>query len=109
MNSFFSVKEAPKKRKSENKKSEIAEAYTEETWEQIVQRILYLCRMRNMNLNVLALRSGLTPSTLKSIMYGTSKNPSIVTLRHICDGLDISLEEFFHSRLFRKLDHYVGF
>lgn len=109
MNSFFSLKEAPKKRERETKKSEAAEAYIEETWEQIVQRILYLCRMRNINLNVLALRSGLTPSTLKSILYGKSKNPSIVTLRHICDGLDISLEEFFHSRLFREWKHYVGF
>lgn len=109
MNSFFSMKEAPKKRKRENKKSSVAEAYTEETWNQIVKRILYLCRMQDMNLNVLALRSGLTPSTLKSIMYGTSKNPSIVTIRHICDGLDISLEEFFHSRLFKEWDHYVGF
>ena len=109
MNSLFSMKEAPKKRKRENKKSSVAEAYTEETWNQIVKRILYLCRMQDMNLNVLALRSGLTPSTLKSIMYGTSKNPSIVTIRHICDGLDISLEEFFHSRLFKEWDHYVGF
>ena len=109
MDSFFTMKEAPKKRKRENKKSKVAEAYMEETWNQIVKRILYLCRMQDVNLNVLALRSGLTPSTLKSIMYGTSKNPSIVTLRHICDGLDISLEEFFHSRLFKEWDHYVGF
>ena len=108
MNSFFSVEETPKKKQRENKKSEVAEAYNEETWEQIVKRILYLCRMQNINLNTLALRAGITPSTLKSILYGKSKNPGIVTLRHICDGLNISLEEFFHSRLFREWNHYVG-
>lgn len=109
MNSFFYVKEAPKRNGRENKKSKAAEAYIEETWEQIVKRILYLCRLQEINLNTLALRSGITPSTLKSILYGKSKNPSIVTLRHICDGLNISLEEFFHSRLFREWEQYVGF
>lgn len=109
MNSFFYVKEAPKKSGRENKKSEAADAYIEETWEQIVKRILYLCRLQEINLNTLALRAGITPSTLKSILYGKSKNPSIVTLRHICDGLNISLEEFFHSRLFREWEQYVGF
>ncbi len=76
--------------------------YTEETREKIIKRIMYLCRLRKINTNTLAMRSGLTPSTLKSILYGKSKNPGIVTLRHICDGLDISLEEFFHSVLFRE-------
>ena len=108
MNSFFYVKEAPKKKQRENKKSQVAEAYNEEPWVEIVKRILYLCRMQNINLNTLALRAGITPSTLKSILYGKSKNPGIVTLRHICDGLNISLEEFFHSRLFREWNHYVG-
>lgn len=95
MNSFFYMKEAPKTKRKED-------PYTDEIWEQIVKRILYLCRMQNINMNTLALRSGLTPSTLKSILYGRSKNPGIITLRHICDGLNVSLEEFFHSRLFRE-------
>lgn len=95
MNSFFYMKEAPKTKTK-------SDPYADETWEQIVKRILYLCRMRNMNLNTLALKAGVTPSTLKSILYGKSKNPGIATLRRICDGLNISLEEFFHSRLFRE-------
>ncbi|MBR3762275.1 MAG: helix-turn-helix transcriptional regulator [Lachnospiraceae bacterium] len=74
----------------------------EETWERIVKRILYLCRIKNIGINTLAFRAGLTPSTLKSILYGKSKNPGIVTIRHICDGLGVSLEEFFHSRLFME-------
>lgn len=102
MNSFFSMREIPNYVEKEKQNKKITDVYTEETWEQIVKRILYLCRMRKITLNALALRSGMTPSTLKSILYGKSKNPGIVTLRHICDGLDISLEEFFHSRLFRE-------
>lgn len=99
MNSFFSMKEMTKTNEKNAKK---ADAYTEETWERIVKRILYLCRMYKMNLNALALRAGITPSTLKSILYGKSKNPGVVTLKHICDGFGISLEEFFHSRLFQE-------
>ncbi len=104
MNSFFYMKEAPttKQRRSTCKKAKTVEPYMEETWERIVKRIFFLCRIKNININMLAIRAGMTPSTLKSILYGSSKNPGIVTLRHICDGLGVSLEEFFHSRLFRE-------
>ncbi len=102
MDSFFSVKDMRRVERSSSKRTKPIEPYMEETWESISKRILYLCRIYNINLNVLALRSGLTPSTLKSILYGRSKNPGITTIRHICDGLGISLEEFFHSRLFRE-------
>ncbi len=102
MNSFFSVEEAPKTKQVLKKRIKTSEPYTEETWERIAKRILYLCRLQNININTLALRSGITPSTLKSILYGKSKNPGITTMRHICDGFGISLEEFFHSRLFRE-------
>ena len=104
MNSFFYMKEASKTKLNQStyKKIKAVDPYTEETWERIVKRIFLLCRMKNMNINTLAIQAGITPSTLKSILYGNSKNTGIVTLRHICDGLDISLEEFFHSRLFRE-------
>ena len=102
MNSFFSMEEMPKTKPRPTKRIKKSEPYMDETWERIVKRIFYLCRLRNMNVNTLALRSGITPSTLKSILYGSSRNPGISTLRHICDGLGISLEEFFHSRLFNE-------
>ncbi len=76
--------------------------YIRETTDRINQRILYLCRQKKININTLALRAGITPSTLKSILYGKSKNPGIVTLRHICDGLNMGLDEFFHSELFKE-------
>lgn len=102
MNSFFYMEEALKTKQRLEKSTKKAEPYMDETWERIVKRILYLCRLKNININTLALRSGITPSTLKSILYGSSRNPGISTLRHICDGLGISLEEFFHSRLFME-------
>ena len=102
MNSFFYMEEALKTRPRPASSNRKDEPYVDETWERIVKRILYLCRLRIMTLNTLALRSGITPSTLKSILYGTSRNPGISTIRHICDGLGVSLEEFFHSRLFME-------
>lgn len=102
MNSFFYMADETLTDSKKSKKTHKKEPYIDETWERIVKRILYLCRLKNMTINTLALRSGITPSTLKSILYGASRNPGISTIRHICDGLGISLEEFFHSRLFME-------
>lgn len=102
MNSIFYMKEKTEKRIKEERASKGTEPYVEGTWESIVKRILFYCRMQKMNINTLALKAGMTPSTLKSILYGKSKNPGIVTIRHICDGLNISLDEFFRSKLFRE-------
>ena len=63
--------------------------------EAVAERILELCKERNMTVNGLALSAAVPPSTLKNILYGVSKNPGIVTIKMLCDGLDISLPEFF--------------
>lgn len=102
MNGFFNMKQKTEMRIKKERELKCTEPYIEGTWESIVKRILYYCRMQKMNINTLALKSGVTPSTLKSILYGKSKNPGVVTIRHICDGLNISLDEFFHSKLFRE-------
>lgn len=68
------------------------------------QRILNLCRERNITINKLANLSGLTQSTVDSIINGKSKNPSIITLKKICDGLDISLSDFFNHPSFNDID-----
>ncbi len=101
MNSFFSMEKITDTKFQTYRGRVKTDPYIEETGERIIKRILYLCKVRKININTLAIRAGLTPSTLKSIMYGKSKNPGIVTLRHICDGLNISLEEFFHGLLFK--------
>ena len=67
------------------------------TRECVANRIIELCRERNMTINGLARLSALPPSTLKNIVNGVSQNPGIVTIKKLCDGLDISIGEFFAS------------
>ena len=56
-----------------------------------------------MAINALARSAAVPPSTLKNIVNGVSKNPGIVTIKMLCDGLDISLIEFFDTEEFRKI------
>ena len=69
------------------------------TTEAITKRILNLCDERNITPNKLGTIAGVEPSTITSIFYGKSKNPGIVTLKAICDGLDITLEECYNDDL----------
>lgn len=70
------------------------------TVEAITQRILELCKEKEITPNKLGTIAGIDPSTITSIFYGKSKNPGIVTIKSICDGFNISLIEFFNSKLF---------
>ncbi|WP_040196308.1 helix-turn-helix domain-containing protein [Candidatus Soleaferrea massiliensis] len=78
-----------------------------DTCKAVSYRIVELCVERNIKLNTLARLSAVPPSTLKNIMYGVSKNPGIVTIKMLCDGLDISLTEFFDCSLFRELEQEI--
>lgn len=69
----------------------------------VKNRILELCEKRNMSIYRLALESGVSQSTIKSILYGKSKNPGIVTIKMLCDGLDIDIVEFFDTEIFKNL------
>ena len=73
----------------------------------VANRILQLCREKNMSLNALANLSAVPPSTLKSIMNGDSRNPGIVTIKLLCDGWDISLSDFFDTDEFRFLEQEI--
>lgn len=70
-------------------------------------RILQLIDEKQYTINGLARHAGLPPTTLKNILNGTSKNPGIVTLKIICDGLDVSLTEFFDTEAFRNLEQEI--
>lgn len=63
--------------------------------ESIAKRLLDLCNQRSISLNKLASISGVTQSTLQSIIQGYSKNPKISTIKSVCEGLQITLSEFF--------------
>ena len=70
-------------------------------------RILELCGQREISINKLATLSALSPSSIKNILYGKSQNPKIVTIKMICDGLEITLAEFFSTPEFDALEQEV--
>ncbi len=63
-----------------------------------------LCAERNITINKLATLSALPPSSVKNILYGKSNDPKLLTLKKLCDGLDISLGEFFSTEEFDSLE-----
>lgn len=75
--------------------------------EAVARRIQELCKKKNIALNTLANDSGVSPSTLYSIINEKSKNPGIVTIQKLCDGLGISVHEFFNSGVFKNLEQVV--
>lgn len=70
----------------------------------VAERIADLCRERGITLNKLSTISGVTQSTLNNIISGTSKNPTISTIKKVCDGLGIGIVEFFDVPLFYDLE-----
>ncbi len=73
----------------------------------IRNRILQLCEEHNLTINKLATISALPPSSVKSILYGNSQNPKILTIKLICDGLDMTLAEFFDTPEFNSLEQEI--
>jgi hypothetical protein len=71
------------------------------------QRILDLCETNQMTINKLALECGLTQSTLNSIINTGSNNPTLATVSKICDGLKITVRDFFNDDLFDKVEQEI--
>lgn len=78
-----------------------------DTYTAVKNRILYLCEEKGMTINKLATESGIAPSTIKNILYGKSQNPGIVTLKILCDGMGITLTEFFNTEEFQTLEQEI--
>ncbi len=70
----------------------------------VVARFTQICQERGMKINELATLSGVTPSTAYSMFDKSRRDVSIVTIKKFCDGLDISLTEFFDSEEFNSLE-----
>lgn len=70
-------------------------------------RILELCRERGWTPNHLAMVSGVSQSTIKSILNGESRNPGTVTIKKLCDGFGISLGDFFGTKKFDDLEQEI--
>ncbi len=71
--------------------------------EAVKNRLLYYLGIKRWSVRKLAMESGLSPSTLKSILYGNSLNPGIVTIKILCDGLGVTISEFFDCDEFKTL------
>ena len=72
-----------------------------------VNRIYELCREHKITPNALSYLCGISQSTVKSILNGESKNPGIVTLKKICDGLEITVMEFFDTPEYNELEQEI--
>lgn len=70
-------------------------------------RVQVLCAKYEITVNELARKCGVAPSTIYSMMNEKSKNPGVVSIQKICDGLDISVREFFNDSLFENLDPVI--
>ena len=75
--------------------------------EAVRERILELCRERDISINRLSSMSGVTQSTVHNIVSGRNRSTTISTIKKLCDGLGITIEEFFHSDLFRELEQEI--
>ncbi|MGN0547920.1 MAG: helix-turn-helix domain-containing protein [Acutalibacteraceae bacterium] len=70
----------------------------------IVLRMQDICNEKSIRFNELANRSGVTPSTVYSMMDSRRKDLSVSTLKKLCDGLEISIPDFFDSDIFKNLE-----
>lgn len=70
-------------------------------------RILDLCAQRRITVNRLATISGVTQSTLNNIVSGRNNSVTVSTIKKLCDGLDISLREFFDVPDFDELEQEI--
>ena len=75
----------------------------------VAQRIIDLCKEKNIAINALGNISGVNPSTIYSILNTKSQNPGVVTLQKICDGLEISIRDFFDVELFDDIFSLLSF
>lgn len=75
--------------------------------EAVKLRFERLCFKKDINFCRLASVSGVPYTTVKSIFYNQSKNPGIVTIKKLCDGLDISISDFFDDEIFKLLEQEI--
>ena len=71
--------------------------------EAVRERILELCREHDISVNKLSGMSGVTQSTVNNIVSGRNNSTTISTIKKLCDGLGITIQDFFQSDLFVRL------
>ncbi|MBP3388723.1 MAG: helix-turn-helix transcriptional regulator [Clostridia bacterium] len=73
----------------------------------VVKRFQTLCEKQHITINELANRSGVTPSTAYSMLEPSRRDISILTIKKFCDGLEITLGEFFSTKEFDELEQEI--
>ncbi len=73
----------------------------------IVNRIYNLCNERNITINKLSIICGITQSTLNNIINRENNIPTVATIKKICDGLEITLAQFFDTPEFNRLEQEI--
>ncbi|MBE6730045.1 MAG: helix-turn-helix transcriptional regulator [Ruminococcaceae bacterium] len=77
------------------------------TKEAVAKRILELCEEKHIAINALANISGVAPSTIYSMLNEKSQNPGVVSIKKICDGLEITVRDFFDCDLFDSREQEI--
>lgn len=75
--------------------------------EAVRRRIIQLCQDRDISVNKLSSISGVTQSTVNNIVSGRNNSATVSTIKKLCDGLGITVDEFFHSELFTGLEQEI--
>ena len=73
----------------------------------VAGRIQGLCEEHGITPNALSYKAAVPQSTIKSILNDESLNPGIVTIKKLCDGLGITIIEFFNTPEFRELEQEI--
>jgi transcriptional regulator with XRE-family HTH domain len=73
----------------------------------VIARFKSICRERRITVNELASRSGVTPSSVYSMMDPSRRNISIVLIKKLCDGLELPLSQFFSGSEFDGLEQEI--
>lgn len=73
----------------------------------VKERILQLCEERDWSINKLCTISGVTQSTVNNIVSGRNKSATVSTIKKLCDGLGITIQDFYDSPLFENLEQEI--
>jgi transcriptional regulator with XRE-family HTH domain len=75
-----------------------------ETSKIIIRRITELCGERKITVGKLCTKAGITGSTISDIMNGVTRNPGVITIKKLCDAMDMTLAEFFDTDEFNNAE-----
>ncbi len=75
--------------------------------EAVRKRIFQLCEQRNISVNKLSDMSGVTQSTVNNIVSGRNNSTTVSTIQKLCDGLGITIDDFFHCEFFTDLEQEI--